>query len=69
MRCEQPSRSSLIGEAFVACREATTAAAVPNDGFNVQREGMASILTKGNDVFYNEAQVGSRKGQDVGCML
>lgn len=34
-------------------------AAVP-EGFRVFKEGMASILQKGNDVFYNEAQVTNR---------
>lgn len=38
------------------CRE------VP-DGYTVLREGAASILQKGNDVFYNPAQVSSCHSQ------
>ena len=30
------------------------------EGYKVMKEGMASILIKGNDVFYNEAQVINR---------
>lgn len=30
------------------------------EGYKVMKEGMASILMKGNDVFYNEAQVINR---------
>eukprot|EP00955_Chlamydomonas_euryale_P058761 357202-Chlamydomonas_euryale.AAC.23 len=37
----------------------TTASNVP-DGFTVRSEGLANILYKGNDVFYNEAQVTNR---------
>ncbi len=33
------------------------------DGYKVLKEGAASVLLRGNDVFYNEAQVRSSQGR------
>ena len=48
-----------VAQASALLSDEAATTAVP-EGFRVFKEGMASILQKGNDVFYNEAQVTNR---------
>lgn len=69
---EGPATSAPAAEAAppVAAEAAAPAAAEPEpavpEGFKILREGKAKILQKGNDVFYNEAQVRGQGQRDAG---
>ncbi|GLC42577.1 hypothetical protein PLESTB_001115800 [Pleodorina starrii] len=57
-----PSEPVAASDAAPAAAAANTAPAKPEipEGYKILKEGKASILQKGNEVFYNEAQVTNR---------
>ena len=55
----EPPGLKAASVATITNADSPGASAVP-EGYKVMKEGMASILMKGNDVFYNEAQVVNR---------